>query len=122
MSYHAFLQIGLYVILIVGLALVASILIRPYILRRQVLQNGVLLEGCIIEHQSQLGGEGRSWHYSYGLTFSYEYQGLSYTQEVLVSEETYLAYPDGTKISVRCMPDTPTRAAPVDFSFWSGYE
>jgi len=83
MSSDAFLQIGLGVILIVGFAFVAMVLIKPYVVRRQVLQNGVLLDGCIKEHRQQFGGEGMSLHFSYGLTFSYEYQGMSYTQEVL---------------------------------------
>jgi hypothetical protein len=115
MSYHSLLQIGIYVILIVGFAFLAMMGIKPFFMRKQVLQNGVLVEGCIIEHRrgdfaSRLG-EDRP----YFLTFRYEYQGTSYSYEKFVNKETYLAYPDGTKISVRCMPDAPTRAVPVDF-------
>lgn len=121
MSYHAFLQIGLYIILIVGFAFVAWIVIKPYVVRRQVLQKGVLIEGCIIEHRRGFAARRLGEDRPYYLTFSYEYQGTSYTQEVAVTKETYPAYPDGTKISVRCLPDAPTRAAPVDFDFWSEY-
>ena len=121
MSSHAILQIGIYVILIVGFAFVAMMIIRPYVLRKQILQNGVLIEGCIIEHRRGDIAPRLGEDKPYGLTFRYEYQGTSYTQEVLVSKETYLAYPDGTKISVRCMPDDSAKAAPVDFDFWSGY-
>jgi hypothetical protein len=90
--------------------------------RWRVLKNGVLIDGCIIEHRRGFAAPRPGYDRPYGLTFSYEYQGMSYTQEVLVTKETYLAYPDGTKIRVRCRPDAPTRAAPVDFDFWSGYE
>ena len=123
MSSHAILQIGIYVILIVGFALVAwMFFIRPYFVRWRVLQKGVLIEGCIVEHRIQrMTDRGGLPYHNYGLTFRYEYQGTSYTQEVLVTKETYLAYPEGTKISVRCMPDDSAKAAPVDFDFWSGY-
>jgi hypothetical protein len=121
MSYHAFLQIGIYVILIVGFAFVALMAIRPLYLRRHILQKGALIEGCIIEHQRDFAARRVGEERPYGLLFSYEYQGTSYTQRVEVTKETYLAYSDGTKIRVRCMPDAPTKAAPVDFDFWSGY-
>jgi hypothetical protein len=117
MSYHSFLQIGIYVILIVGFAFVAMVLIKPFFVRKQILQNGVLVEGCIIEHRRDPGWWSLGKKPNTYLTFSYEYQGTSYTQEMYVSEGTYQAYPDGTKISVRCMPNAPTRAAPVDFYF-----
>jgi hypothetical protein len=115
MSYHSILQIGIYVILIVGFAFVAIMINKPFFVRKQILQKGVLAEGCIIEHRrgdfaSRLGGDR-----PYFLTFRYEYQGTSYTYEKFVNKETYLAYPDGTKISVRCVPDSPTRVESVDF-------
>jgi hypothetical protein len=85
----------------------------------KILQNGVLVEGCIIEHSERdwyiptprgdLGGD-----HSYYLKYRYEYQGRFFTQKKSVRKKTYFAYPDGAKISVRCMPDDPTRGASAD--------
>jgi Protein of unknown function (DUF3592) len=117
MIYHSLLQVGIYVILIVGFAFVGMVLIKPFFVRKQILQKGVIVEGCIIEHRRQLVLDKTGWHHDHYLTYSYEYQGTSYTLEKFVSEGTYQAYPDGTKISVRCMPDDPTKVAAVDFYF-----
>jgi hypothetical protein len=116
MIYHALLQIGIYVILIVGFAFVIMLAIKPFFVRKQILQNGALVEGCIIEHRREfLWGTSFLSNPTYYLTYRYEYQGTTFTQETRVTQETYLAYPVETRMSVCCMPDDPTRAAAVDF-------
>lgn len=117
MIYHSLLQIGIYIILIVGFAFAGMVIIKQLFVRKHILQEGALVEGCIIEHRRQLALDRMGWHHVYYLTYSYEYQGTTYTIEKFVSEGTYQAYPDGTKISVRCMPDDPTKVAAVDFYF-----
>lgn len=116
MSNHSLLQIGIYVILIVGFAFVGMyfiyLYVKPIFVRKQILQKGVLVEGCIIEGRREFRFRS-DWHYY--LKYRYEYQGTAFTQEKQVNENAFLAYPDGTRISLRCMPDDPTRATPVDF-------
>ena len=118
MMYHAFLQKVILDILIAGLVFGALFFwyVKASAKRKQILQNGVLVDGCIVDHRSVfLVGPRRGM--SYYLTFRYEYQGTSYTHEVLVSERTYYAYADGRKISVRCPPDAPTTAVVEDDFF-----
>ncbi len=74
-------------------------------------KQGIVVEGSIVAHHDTLDlfdqGLGPE---SYYLTYRYEYQGTSYTQEQLVSKQTYLSYADGARISVRCLSHNPTRA------------
>lgn len=80
----------------------------------QVHRSGVLVEGRISEHRKVIRMRGPSL-FVYYLTYTYEYQGMAFAREKRVSEETYLAYPDDTKIRVRCMSSKPLNAAAVDF-------
>jgi hypothetical protein len=72
-----------------------------------ILQNGVRVEGRIIEHPANFSSLGRKLPYF--VTYSYEYEGKTYTHEQEVSEKIYLASADETKVSVHFMPDDPTQ-------------
>jgi hypothetical protein len=93
--------------------------IRQGYVWNQVHRSGVLVEGHISEHRKVVATSG-PWrgsdsYFVYFLTYTYEYQGMAFAREKRVSEETYLAYPDDTKIHVRCMSSKPLNAAAVDF-------
>jgi len=88
--------------------------IRQGFVWNQVHRKGVLVEGRISEHRKVIRMRGPSL-FVYFLTYTYEYQGKAFAREKRVSEETYLAYPDNTKIHVRCMASQPSKAAAVDF-------
>ena len=80
----------------------------------QIHRSGVIIEGRISEHQKVMRMRGPSLFRFY-LTYTYEYRGKIFAQEKRVSEKTYLAYPDDTKIRVRCMSSNPSKATAVDF-------
>jgi Protein of unknown function (DUF3592) len=71
-----------------------------------ILQNGVRVEGRIIEHRDNFSSLGRKLPYF--VTYSYEYEGKTYTHEQEVSKKIYLASPDETKVSIHFLPDDPT--------------
>jgi hypothetical protein len=80
MIYQALLQIGIYVILIVGFAFVGMLAVKPFFVRKLILRNGVLVEGCIIEHRREFvwGKSYQSKSINY-LSYEYEYQGTTFT-------------------------------------------
>jgi hypothetical protein len=80
----------------------------------QVHRSGVIVEGRVSEHQQIMRMRGSSL-YRFYLTYTYEYQGKTFAKVKRVNEKTYLAYPDDTKIRVRCMSSNPSKAAIVDF-------
>ena len=72
-----------------------------------ILQNGIRVEGRIIEHAVNFSSLGRNLPYF--VTYSYEYEGKTYTREQEVSRKTYLASPDEIQVSVHFLPDNPTQ-------------
>jgi len=109
--------IGILVLVVGGIVLVLAIWgIKQFfqqdkIFQNQqdkILQNGVRVVGRIIEYRddfTELGGKVP--HTYYHVTYSYEYEGKTYTHEQEVTKKIYLASPDETKVSVHFMPDDP---------------
>ena len=107
-------EILIYVIMGAMFAFIVLWAIKQGFVWNQVHRSGALVEGRISEHRKVTRMRGPSL-FVYYLTYTYEYQGTTFAQEKRVSEETYLAYPDDTRIRVRCMPSKPSNAAAVDF-------
>jgi len=72
-----------------------------------ILEHGDLVGGRIIKHHQQKNEDGFPFYY---LTYTYEYRGEPYSKKQRVNEKTYREIPDGTRISVRCLPKHPKRA------------
>lgn len=70
-------------------------------------QNGVRVEGRIIEHPANYSSLVRKLPYF--VTYSYEYEGKTYTHEQEVSKQVYLASPAEIQVSVHFLPDDPTQ-------------
>ena len=70
-----------------------------------ILQNGVRVEGRIIEHPANFSSLVRKMPYF--VTYSYEYEGKTYTHEQEVSKKIYPASPDETQVSVHFLPADP---------------
>ena len=71
-----------------------------------ILQNGVRVEGRIIVHPANFSSLVRKMPYF--VTYSYEYEGKTYTHEQEVSKKIYLASPDEIQVSVHFLPADPT--------------
>ena len=109
--------IGILVVVVGGIVLVLAIWgIKQFVQQGKIfqnqqdniLQNGVRVVGRIIEHRddfTELGGKVP--HTYYHVTYSYEYEGKTYTHEQEVSKQIYLASPDEIKVSVHFLPADP---------------
>ena len=83
--------------------------IRQFIQQDKILQNGVWVPGRIIEHREYYSPRRVGVYTHYYVTYSYEYEGKTYSREQEVSKEIYLASPDEAKVSVHFLPDDPTQ-------------
>ena len=110
--------IGIFVVVIGGIALVLAIWgIKQFIQQDKqyqkeqdsILQNGVCVVGRIIKSEDDSTASRYGSHTFYHVMYSYEYEGETYTREQEVSKETYLASPDETKVSVHFLPDDPAQ-------------
>ena len=106
------MPLGVWIILLVLLVIfipVAAVLITKAGQESKLNQEGVLIEGRITKHRS-VTYRGTDTYY---LTYSYTYNGATYSHEELVNDDLY-RLGDGATFPVRCLPQQP-HIAKLDF-------
>jgi flagellar biosynthesis/type III secretory pathway M-ring protein FliF/YscJ len=100
-------------IIVLVFALITALLVpvmrrmtRDAQLEYELRRDGVTVQGQIISRHEY---HGRS-SYSYYLKYRYAYEGISYEREREVQESIYIAHPEGTEVSVICLPRHPKTA------------
>ena len=100
-------------IIVLVFALVTALLVpvvrrmtRDAQLEYELRRDGVTVQGQIISRRKYRGRNT----YSYYLKYKYPYEGVSYEREREVQESIYMAYPEGTEVSVICLPRHPKTA------------
>lgn len=84
---------------------------RQFFQQDKIVQSGIRVVGRITNQRETFSlPDGRVSYTAYYLTYSYEYEGKTYTREQQVSKKVYLTYGDETKVSVHFMPNDPTHA------------
>src|SRR5690348_15342678 len=100
-------------IIVLVFALITAILIpvvrnmtRGAQLEYELRRDGVTVQGQIISRRKYRGRNT----YSYYLKYKYAYEGVSYERQREVQEVIYEAHPEGTEVSVICLPRHPKTA------------
>jgi uncharacterized protein DUF3592 len=75
-------------------------------LEYELRRDGVTVQGQITSRHEY---RGRNVH-TYYLKYKYAYEGISYERQGEVQESDYVAHPEGTEVSVICLPRHPKTA------------